>query len=173
MDRTEKLYKLCLDILGSAIIFFLMIEILPLASLVVMAIAVPHTLNFLFNGQLPVIFKNLGYTKVSESHFREFISALDESARLNPSISKAVLIGSQVREAMSVSSDLDVRVVRHRGVVNGIRACTYVLARRSKALIEWFPLDIYVLDSEGPLENLREGERPMSLASGHIRQASQ
>ncbi|MEK7324059.1 MAG: hypothetical protein AAB217_02235, partial [Chloroflexota bacterium] len=61
------------------------------------------------------------------------------------------------------ASDLDVRLVRHPGAINALRACLLVLRERARATFRRFPLDIYVLDSGAGLSKLRPDEPPRVL----------
>jgi hypothetical protein len=52
------------------------------------------------------------------------------------------------------------------GLANGIRACWFALKERTRAFFSGYPLDVYVLDSERPLDKLRADESPIVLDGG-------
>lgn len=60
--------------------------------------------------------------------------------------------GSRERQAWKLGSDLDARLIRHAAFINGVRAVWFLLRERSRALIHWFPLDMYLFDSEASLK---------------------
>ena len=80
-----------------------------------------------------------------------------------PAVKYVVAYGSLVREEWSSTSDLDARLIRYPGRLNGLRACWFLLCERTRALLAGFPLDMYLLDDEGSLQKLEADERPMYL----------
>ena len=164
MDRTELWFKLLLD-LGLTLSFTLLLNtwfsLLP-AFLVGFFIA--HSLNFLFNAQAWVVLRIYGYFCQSYASFDNFQQQFISRVLAEPSIGFAAIYGSLVRgDAWRPSTDLDVRLVRHKGVLNGLRACRFVLAERTRALWRCFPLDVYVLDSPASLSRMRSDEKPIVI----------
>ena len=163
MDRTERWFKVGLDILITLLGGLIFTRWMPGASAWVSAFLVAHTLNFLLNGHLWGVLKHYGYV---ETRFEDFINyAEDLETRINRcrSIQWSAVYGSIARSQWTPSSDLDVRIVRRPGVFHGVIACTFVLIERSRALVMRFPLDVYLLDNNHSLERLRLDEVALEL----------
>lgn len=154
MDTTEKLFKILIDILFFMPIYFVLRSYCLLS--VSVAIVLAHTINWIFNGQLFVLLKNLKLTKTKSECFIQYLNELKKRIEKENSILAAAAFGSLSREQLKEISDLDVRIIRKRGVVYGLRACFFVLLERSRAFFNKFPLDIYVLDSFKSLTKLNE-----------------
>ena len=154
MDRAEKVFKLALDALFTAVLVFLGVSI-------VASIVISHTLNWIFNGHIFVVFKNLKLIKTSKEKFDTYIERLKRKVENEPSIVWAGVYGSLVRGEFKETSDLDVRLIRKRGFINGVRVCVFVMKERSWATFNRFPLDIYVGDSFGFLEKMNKEENPL------------
>ncbi|MCL4294103.1 MAG: hypothetical protein KJ077_00145 [Anaerolineae bacterium] len=163
MDPTERWFKLMLDaillVLGGLILSFWLAW--PVAWLVAFIIA--HTLNFLFNGHLWGVLKHYSLVKYSYESFQGYVRNLGERAQHEPAIDYVVIYGSLSRQKWSPSSDLDARVMRYPGLMNGLRTSWFLLCERSRACIAGFPLDIYLLDHETALKKLNPEETPIYL----------
>jgi predicted nucleotidyltransferase len=163
-DRTERNFKLFLDGLFTAIAGTFLSFRLPKYYAWPIAFFVAHTLNFLFNGQLSVLGKNHGLQHTNYEKLQEYLAHLKRRAKQEPAIQKVVIVGSVSEHRWSPTSDLDVRVLRYPGFINGLRAVLFILRERTFALFRWFPLDIYLLDSEAALSrSLQEGEQETNL----------
>lgn len=149
-DTTERLFKILLDglialIIGTSLFLFSHLNIF---TSFILGIFIAHTLNFLFNGQVFGALKHYGIIKLSYHEFRSHIEHFSERTRAEPSINKVLVCGNLSRGHWSPQSDFDIRIIRHSGVWNGIRASIFLMMERSRAFITKFPIDIYVLDSE-------------------------
>jgi predicted nucleotidyltransferase len=71
--------------------------------------------------------------------------------------------GSLTRGELRPTSDLDVRLIRRPGLVNGLRACWFVLRERTRAHLTGFPIDFLVLDSPRLLKRMRPDEPPLVI----------
>ncbi len=79
------------------------------------------------------------------------------------SITSVVMFGSLSRESFSSTSDLDVRVIAEDGFVNNFTACFWTFIERFIALVNKYPLDIYVVTKYKGLEKVRSDEIPVIL----------
>lgn len=165
MDPTELLFKTCLEAI--LIVIFLpllaLIGQLPWAWATTVAFVLAHTLNFLFNGQMWVVLKHFGWVRRSRSEFDAYLCQLSDRIWAEPSIEYAEAYGSLVRGEWSSTSDLDVRLVRKSGVINGLRACSFSFRERTRALLRKFPLDIAVFDGPQRLTEMRSDEVPQVM----------
>ncbi len=165
MDSTEKWFKIFLDVVMIIVISFFLVFFIPsLIIAILISFIIAHTMNFLFNGQLMVIMKNLGKSKMSPELFSSFQSYIDGILKKNrDSIISAAFIGSIVRNEWSLSSDLDMRVIRKKGFMPAIRACRLAMHLRTRALLSRFPLDIYIFDSVDSMSRLSSLEKPLII----------
>jgi len=164
MDRTEKTFFILLD--G---IFFLPLFCLIVASSVPtiyaasVAVSIAHTIHWLFNGHVYVLVKKLGYAHTDKKRFTDYTVELSRRVSREPSIMAAAAFGSLSRGQLTEHSDMDVRVIRRSGAINGVRACFFTFLERGRALLGSFPLDIYTLDGLAGLKKLRPDEPPVVL----------
>jgi len=163
MDRTEKIFFLLLDGIFFLPIFFAFLALSNLSSSIILAVVITHTLHWLFNGHLYVLLKNLRLSKIELDCFAKYLSDLRERAKKEKSILAIAAFGSLSRRQLSESSDLDIRIIRRPGVINGMRACLFTLLERGRALMSKIPLDVYTLDGFQNLSKLCPDEPPVVL----------
>jgi len=163
MDATERWFKIGLDVLLTAGLGILLDRWLPWSIAWTIGFMIAHTLNFLFNGQLWGALKHYGSLHQTFEDFARYVDAFAQRAGREPSIASVLVYGSLSRQTWSPSSDLDARIVRQPGLLNGLRACWFLLQERSRALVQRFPLDVYVIDSPRALDKLRTDEEAISL----------
>jgi hypothetical protein len=158
MDSTERWFKLSLDSLVT-LAFATLLNLLFADNLAwVLGFLLAHTLNFLFNSQIWGVLKTYGYIRLSYVNFTQYVDQLGHRAAVEPSLDHLVICGSLARQEWLPTSDLDARILRKKGVLNGLRACWFLLKERSRALFNRFPLDMYVIDDISSLDKLRADE---------------
>lgn len=163
MDRTERAYKLFLELIFALLTFVIISPLTPLWLAIVISLVNGHSLNWLLNGHLFGLLKTFEYGEIDPQKLNGYISGFKKRLSEEKSIDEALCYGSLARGEMNNHSDLDVRVIRKKGFVNGIRSCNFVFFERSRALFLKFPLDIYVLDDSSGLSLLRDDEVPIRL----------
>ena len=163
-DPTERRFKLFLDALLTTTGGLLLSTRWPKEIAWPAAFLVAHTLNFLSNAQLYALLRNYGFISHSYQEFEAYVQQLRKRAEREDSLRSTIIYGSLSREAWSPSSDLDLRIIRHPGFINGVRSCWFLLRERSRALINGFPLDAYVLDSTDSLSKLHPDEKAIHLS---------
>jgi predicted nucleotidyltransferase len=163
-DPTERRFKLFLDALLTATGGLIFSRWWPKPIAWPAAFLLAHTLNFLSNAQLCALLKNYGFISHNYEEFEEYVQQLRKRAEREHSLRSTVIYGSLSRQAWSPSSDLDLRIIRHPGFINGVRSCWFLLRERTRALINGFPLDAYVLDSTDSLKKLRSDEKAIYLS---------
>ncbi|MGI6078573.1 MAG: glycosyltransferase [Fastidiosipilaceae bacterium] len=164
MDKTEKAFKIFTDICLVFSIYLIVNYSYPWTISIPAAVFFGHTINWIINGQICVVFKNLKLIKNDHVAFREYINGIQLRIKEEPSIQSAAAFGSLSRKSLKETSDLDVRIIRKPGVLNGIRACIFVLLERSRGVCSIFPIDIFVLDSPEQLNKLNNDEIPIILS---------
>lgn len=162
-DRTERWFKIGLDLILTLILGLFFSGWMRPVSAWISAFLCAHTLNFIFNAQLWVLLKHYGLVRNSYQDFETYIEAFRKRVERQPSIQYAAVYGSYVRGEWKPSSDLDVRLVRRAGLLNGLVACWFLMVERTRAFFRRFPLDIYVADNFESLERLRIDEAPLVL----------
>lgn len=165
MDQTEKHFKLLLDVLLFICLYIIINSLSEFSNYIVFlaSILIAHTLNWVFNGQIFVLLKNLKLIKNDSYRFFQYVDDLQSRIENEQSIQSAATYGSLSRNSLKETSDLDVRIIRKSGTLNGIKACFFVLLERSRGLISRFPIDIFVLDSTDSLGKLNDDEPPIIL----------
>lgn len=154
MDRGERSFKLTLDVLLTVPIALLLafwwpgVQAISWPGAILGGLIVAHSLNFFFNAQLCALGANYGLVHVDYERLNRYAQALGRRAQQEPSIQYAAICGSLAQASISSDSDLDVRILRYPGLGNGIRAGWFVLCERTRAQFTWFPLDIYLFDSD-------------------------
>ena len=166
MDATERNFKLALDAGGTLALWVVLKQRLPSLPALVVAFVLAHSANLLANGHVWGVLKHYGFVTHAYEAFSAYAQQLAVRVRAEDSIAYGAIYGSQVRAEWQPSSDLDVRLVRKRGFWHGIRASWFVLRERSRATWHRFPLDLYVLDSHAPLDEMRDDERPFVIHQG-------
>jgi predicted nucleotidyltransferase len=127
------------------------------------AFLVAHSTNFFFNGQLWGVLKCYDLVRWERPRFEAYVAGMAERARGEPAIQALIAYGSLARAEWNPASDLDARIIRAPGWLNGLRACLFLMGERTRALAARFPLDVYVIDSLDTLGRLRRDEIGIDL----------
>jgi L-malate glycosyltransferase len=156
MDKTEKAFKLLLDLI-LLIIFYIPLNgfLSPILSLIISFI-MAHTINWIFNGHVFALLKTFGIIKTEPEKFTDYINNLKIRSSKEDSILLVAMFGSISRNELKETSDLDIRIIRKKGFINGIKTGLFVMLERSKSFFKRFPLDIYVLDDIRGLKKFDE-----------------
>jgi len=161
-DRTERIFKITIDLLTTAIIFMVLpgFNIVPK---IVIAFFISHTFYWIFNGQLFALAKNFGVVHNDPQRIIDYANSIKDRASREKSIDCVLVYGSLVRDEIKSTSDLDLRIIRKSGFFNGIKACVFGMIERSRALFNRFPLDMFVVDSINHLKKMRVDEKARVL----------
>jgi predicted nucleotidyltransferase len=160
-DQTERIFKISLDL------FMMMLFYLAHGGwhsekyIVVIYLIIAHTLNWLFNGQIFVLARYLDFPPKKQKEFSKYLERLRRESEINSSIQSIAVYGSLSRNKLNDYSDLDVRIIRKQGYINGLRACMFGLYERTWAFYNKFPLDLYVIDNFSHLLKMRQDETPI------------
>ena len=163
-DKTERLFRLLLDGLMTLVLYVILINFISSGyAALIFAFLIAHTFNWIFNGQLFVLGRYIGIYPNKHEDFEEYLKGLKYRAERAKSIQSVIVYGSMSREELKESSDLDVRIIRKKGFINGLKSCLFGLYERKWALFNKFPLDIYVIDNVKHLCKMRADEIPIIL----------
>lgn len=163
MDITEMIFKLTTDIFLAAVLALITVRWLSIIPALLFGLFIGHSVNFILNGQVFVVLKHFGDVRHEQHEFDRYLRATKDRIRTEPSIRWAAIYGSMSREELKETSDVDLRLIRHPGFVNGIRSCWFVLRERTRAHLHQFPLDVLLLDSPRLLRRHRSDEIPIVL----------
>jgi L-malate glycosyltransferase len=156
MDRTERILKILLEIV------FLVPIILVLYTFTSSFLAIPtgliisHTLNWLINSHPFAALRLFGLGKKTKEEFISYADGLRERILAEKSLIGGAFFGSLSREQLTSTSDLDVRIIRDRGLSAALRSSGFLIKERFLATLKGFPLDIYLLDGVKDLSKLSE-----------------
>lgn len=162
-DKTERIFKISLDLLVT-IVLFLSLPHSPFIMRLLTAFLISHSCNWIFNGQIFALLKNFNYVNNDPQRIIEYANGIKIRAFKESSIDYLAVYGSLSRSEIKPTSDLDLRIVRKNGVMNGLNACIFATKERSRAFFNRFPLDVYVVDGNYHLLKLRHDEKPIILS---------
>lgn len=163
-DKTERLFRLLLDGIITLVLYIIFINFISSGYIaLIFSFLIAHTFNWIFNGQLFVLGRYIGIKPNKHNEFEEYLKGLKYRAERTKSIQSVILYGSMSRKDLKNSSDLDVRIIRKKGFLNGLRSCLFGLYERKWAFFNKFPLDLYIIDSVKHLSKLRVDENPIIL----------
>ncbi|AKB36434.1 Glycosyltransferase [Methanosarcina siciliae C2J] len=163
MDRTERTLKVLVTLIPTFILFFLFQNYYSELTSIIISFSIAHTLNWIFNGQIFVLLKNVGWVNTDKDKFFIYSSALKRRIEKTNFLYLAVIFGSLSRNRLTDSSDLDIRIIRKSGLNNALKCFLFIWHERLLALIYRFPLDIYILDDVSGLSKINSEEAPIIL----------
>lgn len=163
MDITERAFFLTIDLALFVPLFLVFLSVASLFFSVILAAIIAHTLHFFFNGHFYVLLKNLGHSEIGFVRLKDYMNGLVKRANGKNEILAIAAYGSLSRHQLSESSDLDVRIVRQDGAINGLKACTFTFMERGRALLRKIPLDVYTCDGFRSLTKIDPSELPVIL----------
>lgn len=156
MDKTERYFKIITDILLSIIIYMLANYNTHDFSIITFNFLAAHTINWVINGQIPVALKNSGIINKTPSEINNYSIYIKNKLTKYPYFIFGSIYGSSSRDQLKTGSDLDVRVVRKKGLINGMITSVIIMKLRLSSLLSLFPLDIYLLDNFIKLKTMEE-----------------
>lgn len=163
MDRTERLFKLSTD-LGVALLFWISLRLVMVEyAAVLVSLIMAHTVNLIFNGQIPALFLHYGAKKYDRQAVLHYMDGLRSRMSREPSILAIGIWGGIARGEEEDYPDVDLRFFRKHGIRNGLGACWVMVKERSRALFNGFPLDAFLSDGWRHIAHLRADETPVLL----------
>lgn len=156
MTTGERSFKLALTLVFA-------VPFIAFGCNLLVSMLIAHGLNFLLNGQLPVLMRyvvsDVGLTRRKiESAFRKISS----TARYW-SVKDILVFGSFSRFQMQSSSDLDLRMYHRPDPLNSVLAYCCAVYIRIWANWNFVPIDVYCFADPVFLDSMREDEVPALL----------
>ena len=156
MTTGERAYKSMLTLVFA-------IPFLTIFKSFLVCIIFGHCLNFIANGQLPVLMRYI----VSDVHLtREKITfAINEMKKTAGrfEIVDILIYGSFCRHSMHSNSDLDLRFYHQPDMKSSVLAYTYATYIRLWANWHYIPIDVYCFSDPSFLDQMRKDENPASI----------
>lgn len=156
MDRTERVFKIASEVSETIMLLAAMLPMVPAIPSLILTIATVHTANWMLNCQFFALMRKFGCVKTTRERFTRYLNSLAESSSKASCLQSVNVYGSMARGVLEDTSDLDIRILRKRGVVCGIKACTFAARQRIAAFFMVLPLDIYIYDDSARLDRMRE-----------------
>lgn len=143
MDKYEKSLKVAIELL---IFFHLLILFQNSWSVrsIALIIFTTHTINFILNNHFWGLAKHYGLCEREPDLLDRYAQTLSQRLIRNNCILSAYIYGSNVRGELKKGSDLDIRVIRKKGLMVAILSSLLIARERFFAFIMRIPLDIYV-----------------------------
>jgi predicted nucleotidyltransferase len=124
-----------------------------------------HTLNWVLNGNwwAGLLFTFPHLRNRGDQATCDYLNEMTDRLHRDRSISGAMIFGSVARGQWHERSDLDIRLLRRRGLIHALESVGVLSRERWIALWARQPLDIYLADGIAFLKRMREDERPVFL----------
>jgi predicted nucleotidyltransferase len=148
MNKYERLYRVISEAFVVSVSFLLLARPLNYLTAVLIAFLTVHTLFWFFNGHFYVLMRYVSNQQNNPAKFISYITKIYERINKKRFLLAAVAFGSLSKGRFSSSSDFDLRLIRRKGFINSILAFNYCALERARALLNAFPLDIYVFDMD-------------------------
>lgn len=169
MNNVERFHRLLLEtILFIVLIYFLGVE----KNNLIYAFVLSHTASFFLNGHLfAMLAHDLFWIQLyqDKSKFIDYVNKMKKRIyKKDPQYIENILFyGSLSRGIFRKTSDLDIRFIAKKGIVNQFKTAHFVFLERLYALFSGFPLDAYMFcsDKEAMIKMDVENETPVCLYS--------
>ncbi|KAA1188939.1 hypothetical protein F0M18_17195 [Pseudohalioglobus sediminis] len=169
MDRTEFLVRITVECLAFSIL------LLPISMLLqtmlfdrgtlILSFLLVHSTFWILNSNwwALMLFTFPGIRNSGERASCEYLSRMAVRLRATDSIAALAIYGSPTRGAWHDKSDLDLRILRKEGFVNGLIAAAITMRERAIAFLYGQPIDLFLADSPAFLKKMRGDEEPIIL----------
>ena len=168
LDLTEKICRVFFELI-SFFVAYVILSFFGLDSSIILkcllSFVIGHSFNWIFNDNFwtclmftfPSI-KNPGNIKTIN-----YLSKLQLRLRKHYCVSACLIFGSVSRGVWHDKSDLDVRILRRPGFLNGI--CCYFIVWFERVIAVFYrqPLDLYMVDRISFLDKMRNDEFPVFI----------
>ena len=161
IERTVKLLQTGL-ICSGLLLFVNAVHIPFTPTVVISALVITHSVNWLLSGQFWVVMTYLGY-QTKPGQIQSYLHQLSHQCRKANSISDALLYGSIARGTMKASSDIDVRILPAQSRLGLFKAALFTAFLRAQSFRKGIPLDIYLFENQEMLNRMNPDEQPVSL----------
>lgn len=172
LDKTEMFYRVIWEIIPFGGIFYLLgLLNIPVWTNLILSFFLAHTLNWMFNDNLWTCIQFTLPNLLNPGNDKTIKYLIKMQTRMQncDAVAGCMIYGSLSRGVWKEKSDLDVRIFRKPGILNGFKAYLACWVERLIAVKEKQPLDIYVADNIKFLQRMRDDEYPIFLKGNDYR----
>lgn len=166
LDKTEMFFRVVWELVPfcSAIYFFSFLDI-PSWCNILFSFLIAHTLNWMFNDNMwtCIQFTMPNLLNPGNEKTKKYLAGMQERMQRKSAVGGCMVYGSMSRGVWKNKSDLDIRILRRPGIINGFLGYWACWTERLIAVIKKQPLDIYMADSISFLKKMRDDEYPIFL----------
>ena len=169
LDTTERFARIVLEILPAVFLVWVISVLTNLSGtnlrLWCVSLLIIHALNWVFNFNwwAGILFAFPSLRNPGERSTCRYLNTMGERLKKNLSLSGVMVFGSVSCGQWHNRSDLDIRLLRRPGLINGFSAVMFLLRERLIAVFLRQPLDIYLADDIDFLMKMRKDEPPIFL----------
>lgn len=166
LDKTEKFYRIIWELIPFCVLCYLFNFLgISLWVNIFLSLFVAHTLNWMFNDNLwtCIQFTLPNLLNPGNDKTKEYLIKMQKRMLNSDAVAGCMIYGSLSRGVWKDKSDLDIRILRKPGIINGFKAYWTCWIERLIAVKERQPLDIYVADNVKFLRRMRDDEYPIFL----------
>lgn len=172
LDKTERFYRIIWEMIPmTAALFLLSFLSIPIWGRVIISFLIAHTLNWMFNDNLwtCIQFTLPNLLNPGNDKTKDYLMKMQNRMKKRSSVGGCMIYGSMSRGVWKEKSDLDVRILRKPGIINGFLGYLACWAERLIAVFSKQPLDIYMADSPEFLKKMRFDEYPIFIKADDCR----
>lgn len=167
LDRTEMFYRVIWELVPDVAFFVLFYcsDLMSFWPSFILALFVVHTLNWVFNFNFwtGIDFSIPNFKNMGNERTIEYLRGVQNRMKKADCIGACTLYGSLSRAVWGEKSDLDMRIIRRPGILNGFKAYWVTFVERIIAVWYLNPMDLYMADGPKFLTRLRDDEFPIFL----------
>jgi len=168
-DRSERYFRIIIELFTLLVIYSILEDIQDsnnYKSTFISAVLINHTITWFITGNFWVYMldsflwvKNPGIIRIIE-----FIQKVKLLFVATKSVDAILIYGSMCRGQLHIRSDLDLRVLKTPGLLNGFVALSVGYLIRAYSFFIRMPVDLEVVDSmEFIRKQMRKDERPIDV----------
>lgn len=172
LDRTEKFYRVIWELIPAMLMVWLLYSIGVIWWLnVILSLFIAHTLNWIFNDNFWTCIQFTLPNKLNPGNDKTkvYLEGMQNRMQKRASVGGCMIYGSMSRGVWKEKSDLDVRILRKSGIMNGFLGYWACWTERLIAVFAKQPLDIYMADSPEFLKKMRVDEYPIFIKADDCR----
>ena len=143
MNPIEILYKLFVDVV-LMLLLLVATQDFSMLNIIVMFL-ISHTINWIINGQPVALLMHIDIGKNNAENFISYIEKLENRIKNKDYLAACASYGSLSIGNYKPTSDIDIRAIMKPGLGNKIKAANFCFIERVRALLAFFPLDLYAL----------------------------
>lgn len=177
MDRGELVFRLLIELIEIAVVIVILMlliqpeEMYSRALMISVSVIIVHTFNWVTNANFHALLlfafpscKNMG-----EAETTRYLNQMARRLGRYYSITGLAVYGSVARGAWHERSDVDIRILRRKGLIYLAFAVLLTMRERWLALIARQPVDLFLADDVSFLKRMRPDERPIFLIKNDAR----